>query len=72
MKLLIAIDLGDVSKFIKDAIIVGAYDPNYRELTLDETKVLPIGTTISFDEAYLRTDREDDSFKEAEFYGIIE
>lgn len=69
MKLLIAVDVGEIKP---NQIIVGVYDPKYREIDIDQLKGLPVGTIISFDEYYLKTDREDDSFKEAEFYGIIE
>ena len=73
MKILIALDLGKI-KPGTNPIIVGYYDENkiHKELTYEELLVLKHGEIISFDNAYLEYDREDDSFYEAEFHGILE
>lgn len=75
MKMLIAVDFGDVDyEKEKDAFFVTVYDKKgmAHDLTLKEFLKLENGTHISFDEDYLKRDRYDDNFYDAEFFGIID
>ena len=73
MKILIALDLGDC-KLDDPRVIVEQYPKDGKRIELSANQLfhLPHGEMISFDEMYLKYDREDESFYEAEFHGILE
>jgi hypothetical protein len=78
MKILIALDIGEI-KPIKDddKVVVGKYSPDYQDVTVGDLlglngPGLKHGEVICFDGCYMKHDREDESFYEAEFHGVLE
>lgn len=69
MKIIVAIDLGQCKP---EADLLSRYDADGKMVYV-KTKDLPSlapGTKVSFDNAYLEFDPEDDSFYAAEFVGF--
>jgi hypothetical protein len=78
MKILIALDIGEYTPIKDDnEIAFGIYSPEYKEITFGELlglngPGLKHGEIISFDKLYMKNDREDECYFEAEFHGILE
>ena len=67
-KLIIAIDIPESKR--KDTFPVSIWDgDNIKYIAESQMNKIQLGEIVSFDSIFLTTDREDDSFTEAEFRG---